>query len=274
MQLYALDFNHQLILAKQANRKRDYFCLECQQAVRIRGGIHRQTHFFHLKPIQKCTQHTKGMAHIQAQLRLLSMVREGDGTLEHRFPEINRIADFVWWSEKLVFEVQCSLISGIEVMERIQDYRSIGFEVVWILHDKNFNKWRLRAAELLLVSHTHYYTNINAEGKGEIYDLWFSIKKGCRNGISCSRDIDLSQPKRIDKIGSLPTLPAPLQLRCHNWTVSFEGDWLGHALQHPAELAMVTLVRETLFEKIKKLFHSAVQFYFTCFQLLLERSCR
>ncbi len=90
--------------------------------------------------------------------------------LEHPFPPIGRIADFVYFPKKLIFEVQCSPIDLYEVRKRNEDYASLGFTVIWILHDRIFNKGILPPAEFYLRQNLAYYTSINQFGQGFFYD--------------------------------------------------------------------------------------------------------
>ena len=72
----------------------------------------------------------------------------------------NRRADAVWEEQKIVFELQLSPISQEEVLARGCDYTSSGYQVVWILHDAEFNQRRLSPAEQFLrVSYPTYFTN-------------------------------------------------------------------------------------------------------------------
>ena len=49
-----------------------------------------------------------------------------------------------------MFEIQCSPITAREIEERNSDYQSLGYQVIWILHDSLYNKGRLTAAEYFL----------------------------------------------------------------------------------------------------------------------------
>ena len=89
---------------------------------------------------------------------------------EYRFPSISRIADIVDFSKKTIFEVQCSSISYEEVRERNHDYQSLGFTVIWILHDKVFNKRNVSLAELYIRQKLSYYTSMTPFGQGLFYD--------------------------------------------------------------------------------------------------------
>src|SRR5438105_4635558 len=121
MQLLARKSDGSLVLARNAKKQHPYECLECKGDVRLRGGLHRQLHFYHFEPSPFCRQHQKGMVHIQVQLHLQSLLGE-DCLLEHQMSEINRIADVAWPTKKVVFEIQFSPISAQEVKERNRDY--------------------------------------------------------------------------------------------------------------------------------------------------------
>lgn len=207
MQLFALTIENEIVAASQAYKKQEYSCMECGKPVRLRGGEHRQDHFYHLKPDPACRQSQKSLTHLQVQWYLLNLLKGEDVRLERRFPEVSRIADVVWEDQKLVFEVQCSPISQIEVEERNRDYGSLGYRVVWILHERRFLKRNVTAAELWLQEHPHYFTNFNAEGEGEIYDQLHLIDKGLRVFSTPKSSVDLASPL----IG--------------NQEVVFKGDW-------------------------------------------------
>ena len=142
MQLFALDENDQLVPAQRAVRQRTYICLECGKNVRLRGGVHRQIHYYHIEPIRSCKLAGKSLIHLNVQFYMQSILPQGDSALEHRFPRIRRIADVVWISQKIVFEIQVSLITAEEVLQRNRDYLSQGYRVVWILHEKRYNKFQ------------------------------------------------------------------------------------------------------------------------------------
>lgn len=184
MQLYAFDQNHRVIAAKHADRKRDYFCLECQRVVWVRGGLYRQNHFYHLEKECVCRQKGKTLIHLETQLYLEKALPSGQTELEVRFPEIGRVADVVWHERQIIFEVQCSPISPCEVLSRNRDYARLGFQVVWIFHDQRYNQKRVTAAELALKGLPYYFANIDQEGKGFIYDQIEKIENGYREILS------------------------------------------------------------------------------------------
>ncbi|MEM8728221.1 MAG: competence protein CoiA family protein, partial [Chlamydiota bacterium] len=60
--------------------------------------------------------------------------------LEKSFPEIHRIADVVYPPKKIIYEIQYSPITLKEVQQRNRDYATLGYTVIWILHDRHFNR--------------------------------------------------------------------------------------------------------------------------------------
>lgn len=225
MQLRAYNEKDLVIFAHQAKKQSDYFCLECRGVVRLRSGVHRQKHFFHLSPSQDCRQSGKSMEHLQAQFYLKQLLGE-ECVLEYSFPSIHRIADCAWISKKIIFEIQCSSISQEEVIRRNEDYASMGYRVVWILHDRRFNQRRLSAAELWLQEHPHYFTNMDMQGKGHFYDQLDAVGKGVRRVLLKPAVVDVSKPVMHDYLG----LPAVLIKRHEQWQLSFEGDWMHRAV--------------------------------------------
>lgn len=203
MQIWAFNQDKKLISAHNALRKCDYQCIECQKLVRLRAGIHRRPHFYHLELSPACRLNGKSAEHLEVQYLFMQQLTPQDCILEMRFPEINRIADVVWVSKKIIFEVQCSAISSSEVSARINDYASLGYEVIWILHDNHFNKDRLTSAENFLSHYPHYFTNINSEGQGIIYDQFCFIKKNKR--INKSKTFTI-EPNEVFPVTALPRL--------------------------------------------------------------------
>lgn len=173
MQLRALSEGRPLF-AGHARKGKNYLCPECQNIIRLRGGPSRQLHFFHLRKHPTCRQHQKGPIHIQLQLAVQSLLPEGQ--VERSFPEIGRIADVACEKSKRIFEIQVSPISAEEVKARCADYESLGYQVIWILHEKRFNKRILTGAELALRKKCRYFSNFTEDGKGIIYDQFEQLE--------------------------------------------------------------------------------------------------
>lgn len=166
MQLYANHQDGQLFSAWEAQKKIDYVCLECGGKVRLRGGNRRHLHFYHTNATRDCRQNGKSLVHLQIQKRLLEDLGSGSCYLERHFPEIRRIADVCWEEEKVIFEVQCSSIDQAEIEARNHDYASLGYTVVWVFHQKRFKEVGF------LEPSPFYFTDINEDGEGMIYDSY------------------------------------------------------------------------------------------------------
>lgn len=201
MQLFAKSLEGEVVSAKFAYKRESYICLECRKEVRVREGLHRRPHFFHLDENRLCKQAGKSKTHLEVQLYIKEKLLD-EAELEVPFVEINRIADVFWEKEKLVFEVQCSFITREEVEARNSDYEKLGIKVIWILHDRRYNQWSLSAAERFLKGKPHYFTSIKEDGKGIIYDQWSFVEKGVRIDKMKQLPIDLRKPLR-DEMSSL-----------------------------------------------------------------------
>jgi competence protein CoiA len=279
MQLYAWDVNRRLTSASKAQKHQDYFCVECQGIIRLRGGLHRQKHFYHLKPDFSCRLSGKSMAHLQIQCFLQNHFP--DCHLEIKFPEINRIADVVWDSQKLIFEIQCSGISAEEVKQRNCDYKRMGYQVVWILHDNFYNQRRLTAAELFLRGSPFYFTSMDAYGSGIFYDQLDVIHKGLRRYIQTPLTVDLRFPKTVvkDLINSQHP-PQFLRQRIEQWPLSFKGDLMdsygsydvSEALLAEQQWLFAKTPHQSFLKRMWKWF--IVRPYRLSFQMLLEKLCR
>lgn len=289
MQIFAFDNVKRLISAKNAHKKADYFCRECGGAMRLRGGIHRQKHFFHLGLSDSCRQGGKSLTHLQVQYYLQNLFTLEDSQLERYFPEIDRIADVVWESQKLIFEVQCSPISKEEVENRNTDYRSQGYQVIWILHHNKFNRWRVSAAEIFLRGSPYYFTDINSQGKGTIYDQIDVIHGGVRRIFRKIFDVKLNQVNRQQDLNGvqMPQIPNVLHTRLVCWPFHFSGDLidLWNLSEEEATLALIEAFHyersyykramNPVFIFLKNIINIIlVRPYRIFFQIMLEKSCR
>ncbi len=220
MQLFAWDKQRRLVSASRADRQRDYTCCECEGQVRVRGGFRRRIHFYHLAPPSHCRQSGKSLVHLHIQCLLQEWIP--GAVLERRFPEIARIADVCWEEEKLVFEVQFSPITAKEVRDRNRDYASVGYSVVWLLHTRKFARWRITAAEWILRDQPYYYTNLNLDGRGLIYDQFDTITFGRRHDIVRPFPVNLTQVRRYK--GEVEGVPNEIARRMTRRMLGFGGD--------------------------------------------------
>lgn len=281
MQQRAFNRDRQLINARDAKRQTNYYCFECQQVVRLRGGPHRRSHFYHVEPRVFCRQNQKGPIHINLQSYFQKHLPLGDCYIEHPFPSISRIADVAWLSQKIVFEIQCSPISDQEVMERNRDYQLEGWNVVWILHDKRYNQTRCSAAEMAIRNKPHFFSNMTSNGLGMIYDQ-FDV---CENGIRIARlpplPVQIEHPSCQFLVDSYPL--NLLSKRAKEWKIFFKGDLMSLFLQSSDA---PYLNQAIAFEKnylpssitpwgIKFLWENIIVApYQQIFRFLLERLCR
>ncbi len=243
MQLYALDENR-LIVASSAKRHKNYCCPECLGFLRLRGGPLKVLHFYHVQTPKKCSLSKKSALHIRLQLLLKELLPQGEVFIEKTFPEISRIADVFWETQKIVFEIQCSKLSSKEAKQRTDDYTKIGVRLVWILHDKRFNKKMASEAEFLLRQNTCYFTNIDSSGKGIIYD---QVEK-----FYHTKRLWKSPPYKVNL-----TLPQKKQINKRGWTTHFSGDWIDRS-SHVDHLEQPLISKSKFF------------FWKTFFQLILE----
>lgn len=289
MQLYAFNEKNELIFAHQAQKQTNYFCLECQQTVRARGGFHRTTHFYHLSSSQTCRLSGKSMVHLQVQCLLKKILPQEECFLEFRFPEINRIADVAWVSKKLIFEIQCSPITALEVQQRNRDYRTQGYQVIWILHDRCFNQRRLTAAELHLRTSPFYFTDMNAEGSGVIYDQFDLIQYGMRRHTLPSLAINVLEPFLIQpgELKEDKAIPYCIANRLKHWPLYFCDDLLDLYKKMTPEASslfeQVLGLEQTISPKQKTHWIHYLRHFFyllivrpynLLFQIILERACK
>lgn len=241
MQIFAFDIKGTYISALQAERKKDYLCPECQKVIRLRGGMERRAHFYHPSNTKHCRSAQKTFLHLTVQLFLADLLPANEVHLEKPFPTIKRIADCVWETQKLIFEIQCSSISQEEVKKRMHDYSSCGYTVIWIFHDSLFSSQKSSGAEYYLKKYPHYYTNINLAGKGIIYDRYEHQKL----------QVNLLKPS---------FLPLKQHFLCQfipkgtSWLVSFAGDRMSISNKIP--------------KKRQKILHRLLK---ACAFLMLER---
>lgn len=219
MQIYAFNTQGTLLHVSQANRQAVYLCPECHREVRLRGGSLRRLHFYH-PDATNCHLHGKSLTHLHIQYALQKMLTPETIFLEHRFPKIGRIADVVWPSKKLIFEIQVSPISREEVLSRNQDYRQEGYQVIWVLHDHQFNRFHLTDAEAHLRFSPHYFTNINAFGKGIFYDQYSFIRH--RRRLKKTPRLPLLFKKVVSTREMQHSRQIPFDRK--KWPIFFEGD--------------------------------------------------
>ncbi|GIO24417.1 competence protein CoiA family protein [Oceanobacillus sp. J11TS1] len=115
-----------------------FYCPMCKERVIIRSGEKVVPHFSHL-PNADCllSGGGEGLYHENGKLQLFKWLSRFNMQveLEFYFPEISQRADiFVRIGrKKIAVEFQCSRVSQEEIWQRIQGYKSLGIESLWIL---------------------------------------------------------------------------------------------------------------------------------------------
>lgn len=259
MQLIAYEDDRR-IYAHQATRKKDYKCGQCGDVLRLRGGRIQKLHFFHPNPRVSCALRKKSFSHLAVQEYLCK--RFSKGFMEYYFPSINRFADVVIPSLKLIFEVQCSSITLQEVRARQKAYAKTGYQLIWILHDKTFNKRILTEVEEYLRHFPCYYTNIEAGGRGFIYDQHavYSNVKRLYIGRKCPIFIDKFFYMNYKEI---KTLPEFLHERHKCWPIYFKND-LFDRVRYSPEFAKHLIDKEGEIRSFKYRFKKKLVYYKNC----------
>ncbi|MDE3045041.1 MAG: hypothetical protein KGJ02_00120 [Verrucomicrobiota bacterium] len=197
MTLYALEEDEILIYAAEAEERRVYRCTGCHRPVKVRRGPYRVPHFYHLSQSPTCRLYSKSQDHLLAQLALQKILPAAQTILEKPFPEILRVADVVWEPYKLIFEIQCSLLTPHEAKQRMRDYQKVGYQIVWILDDRVFNRRILRPAEKLIRQTPCYYATLRKQMFPIFYDQFeiFHNERRIRRG-QCFK-VELKFPGRL-----------------------------------------------------------------------------
>lgn len=231
-QLFALNTEKNLVAARQAQPRKDYICPECFSPVRVRKGVKMRDHFFHLHSMEGCSQKNKSETHLLLQLEIKKIFNDHEVFLEHPFPEISRISDVCIPEQKIIFEVQCSPICRQEAAARTFEYRSCGFDVIWILHDKRYGQQKAKKFELFLHDFPHYFTNFSPDCGGIIYDIASVFHKGRRVILSDPLEVDISKIRRLKP--ETPRYPQAAKKRLKNWPLFLENDLLFHLFKQPS----------------------------------------
>ena len=262
MQVYALDKKGERVFVANAVRGADYSCVECHQTLRLRGGTSQRAHFFHLKTPATCHLAAKSFAHLAIQGYIQHIIVGGEQ--EVRFQEIGRIADVVSFSQKIVFEVQCSFITTEEIAQRIADYRSIGWEVIWVLHDALYKK-----KQRFLTSHCHYCASVTKNGVN-IYD-----ELRVRGNTLYKQTVDLSSTYSHSDFKSQTLLPQEVTTRFSTWNLMAKNDLLFSLTHTTNEFLLKKLHYAALLEKeqppTKNLFRTFTRIASAVWQMILYK---
>jgi competence protein CoiA len=212
------------ISAWDAQARTPYWCIECNSPLKLRQSKLKFPHFYHISASPSCRLYSKSERHLLIQLAIQKKLPPNEAQLEKPFPQIQRIADLVWEKKKIIFEIQCSPISENEAKARIFEYQSLGYEVIWILDDRLFNKKHVSRAENLIRIHSGYF--ISQGNSFLIFDQLETIKnrKRVKKGEKCL--IDLAKVHPTPQINPTQPIPRLLKERTKNAKYYFENDWI------------------------------------------------
>lgn len=233
MAFFACDEDDRIIHALLGQKGEIYHCLECFLPVKVRKSRLLSAHFYHIKASPKCRLYSKTEDHMLAQLHLQQLFPPGAIELERPFLNISRIADACWEEKKLIFEVQHSQMEIPEATKRMSDYLGQGYQVVWLLHDKLFNRKMVRPVEAFLRKHPTYYVQIQRGGRISFYDQFEVIAHGRRLKKGKKLAIDLKKPLFLKEKEWGPFCPKQIQDRATPNALYFLGDRLDQALHFP-----------------------------------------
>lgn len=231
MALYACD-DDDLIFAPEAKRGKTYWCLECFCPVKVRRGKDRFAHFYHLQSSPRCRLYSKSEDHLRAQIQLQKLFPAEALQIERPFVDINRVADLCWEKGKIVFEIQCSPLDPKEAEARIRDYKLMGYEAVWLLDDRRYNRRVLRPAEEFLRQQACYYVDIKPGLTSDYYDQFEIFGRGKRLKKGRKLAVDLQRLSVLSgSYKDFQHLPRQVQIQLANRNNYFFGDRISRAIQ-------------------------------------------
>lgn len=229
MAFFAVE-DDEMIEAWDADPKGIYWCLECFAPVKVRRGKNRFPHFYHIASAPSCRLYSKSEDHLLIQLQLQKSLPQGESHMERPISEISRVSDLLWEKEKVAFEIQCSTIFEPEAASRMKEYRTAGFEVVWILDDRIFNKRQLRPAEEFLRCYPCYFATVSRTAPVIFYDQFeiFLEKKRIKKGKPQS--LDFQKIRSILNPQWPKILPRQIEKRIPHCNRYFKGDLIDRSL--------------------------------------------
>lgn len=231
MPFFACDEDDRVISAVNAQKGEIYHCLECFLPVKARRHNTLSVHFYHIRSSPQCRLYSKTEDHLLAQLQLQKLFPENAIQLERPFRELSRIADACWEEKKIVFEIQCSHLEIPEAEARINDYFGKGYRVVWLLHDRLFNRQTVRPVESFLRQFATYYIRIQRGATSTYYDQFEVLAHGKRMKKGKKLLIDLQAPRRLPEKKWQDFFPKQVLARVERGPLYFRGDRLYKALQ-------------------------------------------
>jgi competence CoiA-like predicted nuclease len=230
MPLYGFD-GKESIYAPDALPNTQYRCLECKSPLKLRRGKYRTPHFYHIQTSPSCRLYSKSEDHLLVQLQIQKLYAPGAIQMEVPFLAVHRVADLLWEKEKIIFEIQCSSIQSEETENRIRDYRRLGYEIVWLLDDRLFNRRAIRPAEKFLRTHCCYFFHFQRNSFSLFYDQ-LEIHRDIKRIKKSKRiQIDLKKPLFTPKMEWPSYLPLQISDKIPNCPRFFRGDLIDRSLK-------------------------------------------
>lgn len=192
--------------AFDANPLDPFTCGECGGTVHLRTAKGRSPHFVHVRTTPACRLYSQTGRHLEIQLSLQKWIP--DLVIEHPFPEISRVADLYWKKEKIVFEIQCSLLSDAQVQMRMHDYAQLGLQVVWLLDERLYFKRIYKQGERLMRT-AGFYVGIPLRA----YDAWECPVDRWRRFRGPRFSVELNRPRSAPTWRRKDPIPASFHKR-------------------------------------------------------------
>ncbi len=257
MALFASD-GKEIVDAWDAEAGIPYTCLECGTSLKVRRGKMQFPHFYHLRASPSCRLYSKSERHLLIQLHIQKQLPPGESLIEKAFPSIRRIADLSWETRKIVFEIQCSSISQGEAMARNAEYRSLGYEVIWILDDRLFNKKQMRPSEAWIRSHMSYF--VLGKSRFAYYDQLEIISSHIRIKKGEKIFVELHQIHPMPKAKWPTQIPRQIEERIKNCNHYLREDLIGKTIS-PAFGITPILERWHALEKTVRITEETIPYF-------------
>lgn len=168
--LVAVDYLGNQVVAWRTGEE-EYFCPECEEAVFLKDGPEKITHFSHY-PSSSCGYGTgEGVRHQQMKIAVMQAFELHEGVRFEQSVIPGRRADVVVPHERIVVECQVSPMKRYEWFKRTYEYSEAGYSVLWVWDEKRFSG-EYTPEELLLCHRICY-------GQLTMYSIedeqWYSV---------------------------------------------------------------------------------------------------
>lgn len=121
-----------------AFKKLKWFCPACHSPLVLKNGSVKQAHFAH-RNLDICDAYSQNESeehlNLKYQMAKWFQMREESCQVECYLPDLKQTPDLLV-NQKLAIEIQCSPLSIERFQERTKNYRSHGYQVIWLLGEK------------------------------------------------------------------------------------------------------------------------------------------